>query len=560
MNNALRTDFKRKCKEHTSDLQELAHLESLFEEKPEVRDIPENSLWKALNFPLRWVQVHALYELFRRRDMASKEVPVHNEGGTEPVLPNANHPSQVIDLPVNTRIVMLGQHAWTLEDLAPALARQGYSLVAAQELLRQDQPQASQQSQLPQPQQPQLPQSQQQHFQNDAIMLGPAPGEWINHLPKGIRILKEEEVTSIALKSGMFYLLDQDRQVERGNLKTMLLSSQITSIELGLEIMSKGGMPPHFTTILFSLKRSRLPFRLRQMASNFLLRYTSGVLKRNLMRNYFDLLGGDRQLLATDFSTHDPDGVLNLDEYLRLNFQLSKGGQQNGENLVSFHHGLVGLKDDFTVGILECLESERRLRFPKTTLHFPPITYQMEHLKSIEIYNAPLTELPEGISKLPSLIRIWFNCPLESLPSDLGESQSIKMVNLFNGNFSAFPESLTQLRRLKIFRWENSLAKPDQILELPEALFELPLDTAIIIEQKVKFPVSFFQTASLKSLALSYQSATNQLREISQMGSLQRIRLQFEPQEKTNLSETLENLPGWKLEDQNERNYSFARK
>ena len=106
MNNALRTDFRRKCGEHITDPGELAYMEALFEESSEIRSIPVESLWKALNFPLRWVQVHALYELFRRRDQA-------------PLAP----------LSPKTRILMLGQHAWTQEDLGPILEKIGHTLI-----------------------------------------------------------------------------------------------------------------------------------------------------------------------------------------------------------------------------------------------------------------------------------------------------------------------------------------------------------------------------------------------------------------------------------------------
>lgn len=519
MNNALRTDFRRKCNEHITDPRELAYMEALFEESPEISHIPIESLWKALNFPLRWVQVHALYELFRRRDQA-------------PLTP----------LSPKTRILMLGQHAWTQEDLGPVLEQIGHTLTDLHAF-------------NPGTDSPVI-----QFSKNDVILLGPAPGEWINYIPRDLPIFKEEEITTIAIESGEFYLLDGDKHIEQGNLKTMLLSTDNSSIELALQLMANGGMPTDFTTILFSMKRSRLPFRLRQEASNYLMRFTSGVFKYNLLRNYFDLLGGDKQLLAADLNKYDPDGLIDLDQYLRLNFQLTRGGENNGENLVGYHNGLSGLSDDFSRGILDCLESERRLRFPKTTTVFPKVTYQMDHLKSIEIYNAPLESLPDGISQMPSLIRIWFNCALRSLPSDIGKSPSIKMVNLFNGEFPAFPEDLAHLKRLKIFRWENCLADPDQPLELPESLFERRLDTVIIIEKHIHFPKSFFQSPTLRSLALSFQSALDQLDQIGMISSLQRIRIQFDPKERPSLKQALEKLPDWRLEDQNERNFSFVRK
>ena len=511
MNNALRTEFKRKCKERISNEALLGSLESLFEEE-EVVGLPNAHLWVALNFPMRWVQVNALYELFRRRE------------------------GKLVDLPEGSKILLAGQLAWSLDLIGPILQDAGYEFLVSDEVSAN-------------------------WDEIGAVVLGPAPGELLDGgIPEGIPLLKEEELTDLAIRKGNFYLMQPDQSVAAGNLKTMLLSRDKSSIRLGLQLMDQGGMPPDLITVLFSLKRSRLPWELRQTAGSFLLRFTKGRFRQNLLRNYFELLGSDRSLLTTDLSQEDPEGYLDIDQYLRLNFHLSPGNLTNAENLVTFHNGLVGVPGSTLLEILASMESEKRLRFPNTTEEFPALTYRMEHLKSIEVYHAPITSVPEGISEMPSLIRIWFNCPLESLPADLGQSNSIRMVNLFNGQLPNFPRQIAEIKRLKIFRWEDCLADPEQTLELPDALFQRALNTAIIIEKKVQFPDSFYECRSLKSLALSYDCAIAGLGNLHAHPGLQRIRIEFELGTETSTQALLGDLPGWRMEDRNERNFSFIRK
>ncbi len=509
MNNALRNEFKRKYSDESVGGPLRSCLEILFEEQPKVESIDEDLLWQALHTPMRWIQVNALYEIFRRRG------------------------NQLNELPDGARISLAGSHSWEFSELNELLDKQGYQLEVLDAFPDGNWP--------------------------DAIVLGPAPEHLTAPVPSHVLLLREEDLTELAIRSGAYYLLQEGMDLETGNLKTMLLSKDRSSIELGLQIMEKGGMPQDLITVLFAIRRSRLPWRIRQIAAKFLLRFTSGIFKQNLLRNYFDLLGTDRQLLGSDLSVQDPEGLLDIDQYLRLNFHLTPGNEGNAENLVTYHNGFKEVPESEILEIMGTMESEKRLRFPKTTEVIPLATYKMEHLKSIEIYHAPITSLPDGISSMPSLVRIWFNCPLESIPADLEKSPSIRWVNLFNGSFPHFPPGLAKLARLKIFRWEFCLADPEQILILPEELFQRALNTAIIIEQQVQFPESFFTCLSLKSLAISYPTAMEQLHRIVQHPGLQRIRVQFTPEEETSWKTLKQFIPGWRLEDQNERNYSFVK-
>ena len=530
MNNALRTEFKRKCKERISDKDLLGSLESLFEEDG-VKGLPDAHLWQALNFPMRWVQVNALYEIFRRR-----------AGSLE-------------GLPAGGKILLVGALAWPLEVIGPILSKVGYEVIVWKN------EQAVSFEAVSANERTGKEEATWEWSQIDAVVLGPAPGEEFDQgIPEDIVLLKEEDLAELAVRNGNFYLLQPDQAVAAGNLRSMLLSKDRNSIQLGLQLMEQGGMPPELITVLFSLKRSRLPWALRQVAGGFLLRFTKGRFRQNLLRNYFELLGSDRSLLSADLSEEDPEGYLDIDQYLRLNFHLSPGNLTNAENLVMFHNGLVGVSEPTLQAILTSMESEKRLRFPKTTEEFPAVTYRMEHLKSIEVYHAPITKVPEGISGMPSLIRIWFNCPLESLPADLGQSNSIRMVNLFNGQLPEFPEQIAEIKRLKIIRWEDCLADSEQTLILPDILFKRALNTAIIIEKKVQFPDSFYECHTLKSLALSYDCAITGMGELHAHKGLQRLRIQFEPETNTDPRALLDSLPGWRMEDRNERNFSFIRK
>ena len=508
MNNALRNEFKRKYSDESVGGPLRSCLEILFEEQPEVELIDEDLLWQALNTPMRWIQVNALYEIFRRRG------------------------NQLSELPDGARISLAGSHSWEVSELNELLGKQGYQLETLDALPEGNWP--------------------------DAIVLGPGPEPLHSPTPPHVLLLKEEDLTELAVRSGAYYLLQEGMDLETGNLKTMLLSKDRSSIELGLQIMEKGGMPQDFITPMYAIRRC-LPGRIRETATKFLLRFTMGAFKKNLLRNYFDLLGTDRQLLAADLSKQDPQGLLDIDQYLRLKIHLVPGRESNVENLVTFHHGLQEVAEKDLLEILRTMENKKLLSFPKTTKVIPSATYKMEHLKSIKINHASITSLPDGISSMPGLVRVWFDCPLESLPADLEKSPSIRKVDLFNGNFAKFPDSLARLTPLKVFRWEFCLADPEQVLVLPEELFHRSLNTAMIIEKQVKFPESFFTCLSLKSLAISYPTALEQLKRIVQHSELQRIRVQFTPEEETSWKTLKQFIPGWRLEDQNERNYSFVK-
>lgn len=507
MTPALRSEFKRKCKDYTRDKSEITSLTALFEETPDTKDLPDDILWRALRFPLQWVQIHALYELLDR----------YRDPEWTPYRPSS---------PIHLSVC--GNHSWDDSELAKGLSKHGIEIEPL-------------------------------HAGTTHLVLGINPPESITEYPIGITLLREEDVASLVIQHSDFYLLQGDREVEWGNLKSMLLASDKRSLELGMGILGQGGLPNALVTEVFTIYRSNLPFPTRQAARRLLLKFTHGAFKRNLLRKYFGFKGSDQQLIKTPRAESDPDHLLDLGRYLQLKIRFSPAGQANTENLVAFHEGLTNISGAKMLEVLESMQKDGRLRFPKTATILPSETFEMEHLKSIEVYHATIETLPPGIAKLPRLIRIWLNCPLTSLPDDLGASRSIRMVNLFNAQFEVFPSVLSDLPNLKIFRWEDCLAGENNTLAPPANFFRAPLNTLIIMEEKIQFPDTFYQLESLTSLALTYGSGLPLLAKIAAMPHLQRLRLAHQEHDPIDKALVLEQLVGWKLEDQNERNVSFIK-
>jgi|GEM_PF-3836135 len=507
MTPALRSEFKRKCNDYARNKKEAASYTALFEVDPEeTHALTDDFLWRALRFPLQWVQVNALYELFKRHAAPTGFTETFND---------------------RSQLSIIGSHSWDQEALAKGLEEHGIAL-----------------SQF--------------NTNTTHLILGINPPLELPDFPAGVMLVPEEAVAALTLQNPRFYLLQGDKSIEKGNLSAMLRSNDKPSLELAMGILSQGGLPLQLVTEIFTLYRSNLSFPMRQAARQLLLKYTYGTFKRNLLRKYFALKGMDQQLLKAPREESDPDHLLDFGLYLQLKISFSPAGRSNTENLVAFHKGLTNISGSKMLEVLESMEKENRLRFPKTATVLPPETYQLEHLKSIEIYHAPIAEIPEGIAKLPRLIRIWFNCPLQTLPNDLGDSKSIRMVNLFNAAFEEFPTALSRILNLKIFRWEYNL-KGSGLLRIPSEFFHPPLNTVIIMEDEIEFPDSFYQLETLTSLAITYRSAWPLLEKIATMPYLQRLRLAHDEQESIDQKAVLEKLSGWKVEDQNERNVSFIK-
>lgn len=502
MHPALQKEFKRKLAEAPADL--APHLQALFDEEGLQEQIPLGRVMEALNFPLKWVQTNALYELYRRRE--------------QPIVP----------LEKGAVLSIVGEISWPEDLLRPALEALGIGIAPLSE-------------------------------SSTHVVLGFYPGTLPPDQISGVTLLMEDELLDTALHSPNFFLLHGERGAEIEKLERMLLSSDVQNVRLALGLIEKGGLPQSFFTLVFALWRARKAARIPELAGLLLKRYASGPLKKNLLRRYFAFATGDVDLLGKAQSDFDPEGQLDLKHYFRLNFTLSRSHELSSDFMIRYYDGLTSADAEERKEVVELMFKRKRLWFPQSTLHFPAEAYGLRGLRSLELEACPITRLPEGISRLDSLIKLEIAAPLTELPEDLAQCPKLRSIRLEDSQLAAFPSAFSQLKRLKILTWINSLADPEQTLTVPASFFQLPIQTLHLSERHIDLPQECFQSESLTTIRVPLDAATSYLEKLGNMPALQRLQLDIDPQKSVDWKPIAAQLPGWRLEDQKYNSKSFVR-
>ncbi len=505
MDARLRKEFQRICREKGWEGSEKKHLEEVFNEGPGLDQVPQNLLLSCLSFPLRWIQVNALYEIFARSagDLAQR-----------PPAPR-------------DRVALLGELDWSHEEFAALLQPLGLEVVS--------------------------PESQPAY-----IFLGPnVPEKALDDAVSAV-FLPPDHLLPQLLTQDRFFLQQPNRSDEVGNIRQMILSQDIESAKLGLNLMYEAGLPEGFETEAFAIWRSRRPYSLRVEAEKLLFRYTTGHFKKNMLRNFFSFNFDDGKLIRANQQDYDPDQVLEVSRYLKLNFLLSPLLPVNAEVLVEYHGGLAGLDASLALEITEIMVQNGRLRLPRATKAVPSEVYQIRDLRSLELLNDRLETMPAGISELESLLRFQVDGCLSSLPEDLAECTALRWLWFRDNRFPEFPREILKLPRLRYLSWIRGLKDSDQTLEIPEAIASVPLNSLHLEEKEVAFPESFFQHPTLQSLNISQSALLPYQGRISELPQLKRLQVSLEEGENAN-EELKTALSDWRLEDQKYTSLSFVR-
>lgn len=507
MDAALRKEFKRKCRQEKLTAAEERNMEAVFAENEHLPSLSDAFLLRCQHFPLRWVQVNALYQLFQRNAAQ---------------FPNF----QIEDA---TRLSFAGLFSWPTEELIRIMQDLGYTVVEA-------------------------------GANTDCLVLGLEAGEVDLELLHRVPVLPLDKILPILLQGADFFLLKGNREQELGNIRQMMLSGQSDSSRLGIQMLLQAGLPPQYATEVFALWRSKQSHDIRMTARQALLRYTTGPFKKNLLRQFLSFYTSDRQLIGLDQQVYDPEGWIDLKRYLKLNFHLNPHVPFNADVLVSYHQGLRDLPKEEAREILQLLVQSGRLRLTPATRTVPEVLYEIKGLRSLELVNESLESLPDGISQMDSLLRFQVDGCLSSLPADFAQCKMIRWIWLRDNRFPAFPAQLLQVRHLKYFSWINGLADPETTLVLPAEIAEVKLQSLHVEEARIDFPDSFFQHPTLTSLNISLSAMLPYLERIPKIPQLQRLQIHFPEDAQPDHERIHQALVGWRLEDKKVNNLSYVRR
>lgn len=133
---------------------------------------------------------------------------------------------------------------------------------------------------------------------------------------------------------------------------------------------------------------------------------------------------------------------------------------------------------------------------------FPTAIYKLTKLRSLDMLNAGIAEMPVGVSALKQLEElILAHNILEQLPADLGACEQLGLLDISSNRLNALPADLSGLRKLK-----HLLIKHNRLQQWPAALAGLAslehLDLSFN-ELAPALPPDIAQLKSLQSLFLN---------------------------------------------------------
>jgi len=145
-----------------------------------------------------------------------------------------------------------------------------------------------------------------------------------------------------------------------------------------------------------------------------------------------------------------------------------------GTALLSFAKAKKGAKNKYIPDNIEDiynLSPQEKAQITDLELVSMSLTYLPDdildgftNLKTLNVLNNQLTELPDSIGNLTNLEKLWLiNNQLTELPESIVNLNNLKTLNLMNNQLTELPESIVNLTNL-----EQLYLKNNELTELPQ--------------------------------------------------------------------------------------------
>lgn len=171
--------------------------------------------------------------------------------------------------------------------------------------------------------------------------------------------------------------------------------------------------------------------------------------------------------------------------------------------------------------------SAQRLNFSGTFTTMPESGYNMwRSLRHLRI-NAPITTLPEGLSKLFFVENLVLNrCKLTQIPTCILEWKELKRIYMDENPLETISPDIEKLTKLKELSCRHC-----KISSLPETIGKLPVLDMILLEDNnlTSLPIGLTTSKSIKSLELSKNKIRSLPKEIGNMLQLESLSIDQNP-------------------------------
>lgn len=294
------------------------------------------------------------------------------------------------------------------------------------------------------------------------VVLGSQPKNYGIIEDQKFTFLTEQDLNQFLNQEDTPYLLEKDADTElnKENIKQLLLSSDEGSIGLGVELLKAGGVPRDLMTELFFVAKTVSDKTIREQAKK--------MLKVNGSATVQKALANRSQLTSTAYNA-EKNISKNLVKLAKLSSEIN--WTQMGWYLHrNFGNGLRYTFDHEPLGsalrqtVIKNLIQNNKLDFFKAYASYMP-TYDSFGYAFYE-----KTEFPIEILEHSSLIILnCAGCRIEDIPTEINQLKELKSLNL-NGNFlTKLPDSFKELKNLK----ELDLSD-NEFTEFPSVLEEMP--------------------------------------------------------------------------------------
>ncbi len=255
------------------------------------------------------------------------------------------------------------------------------------------------------------------------------------------------------------YVKDGDISIQE-NLLDMLLSKSEESIELGLEMITKGAVPKEYITPLFCIfKNSKLSQKIRKLAKSFLELHTDDLFKKMLSSRkiiFTDYI--DQNKLYKNLCSYIHD---DLDKKVLAKYVVDWTGhgymfwfaQLSGEELDATINQLLRDNPSFVLSESYFYYAKKELtaysqasRIAFTATYRKDLPNELRNFKNLTFLNLSNTgykRLPDWFPELKNLKELhWASARAKEFPSVLTKMEQLKEIHIYNAAFADNVENI----------------------------------------------------------------------------------------------------------------------